>query len=137
MIPAYRIVRLPEQDGATLGHLFATDELGLDLAHTCEKPWKDNHPDTSCIPTGVYTAHRRLASQTRHHYDVFQLDDVPGREDIQIHIANTPSQLEGCCCLGTEFGFINGEHGVLNSKVAYKRWMQINEGIDLISITIT
>lgn len=134
-IPAFRIDRMPEGDGATFGQL--VDDEERIICKTVEKRWLDNHHDTSCIPAGTYFAHRRLAKDTRHGYDVFELEGVPDRANIQIHIANVASELLGCIALGTEFALINGQHGVANSRLAYAAWMKRNAGVDRIQVTIT
>lgn len=134
-MPKYRIDRMSDDRTATFDQLVdESDETCLCIA--LELPWRDNHPDTSCIPAGVYTAHRRRAGETRHKYDVFELDNVPGRTHVQIHIANKPSQLRGCIAVGKTFGILDGEHAALDSGAAYDTWMKRNQGHDRIQVTI-
>lgn len=135
-IPEFHIDRLSDDGRATLGHLIDGDERVL--CKTVELPWKGNRHDVSCIPPGEYFAFRRPNAETRHDYDVFELEQVPGRQNIQIHIANVPHELRGCIAVGTGFGtFPGGERGVVASRDAYALWMQRNEGINRIKVTIT
>ncbi len=90
------------------------------ILHTLERPWKDNDPDTSCIPEGVYTCipHGWEPDTAVHMKKVWEITNVPNRSAILIHPANLVSQLRGCVAAGLESGEINGLPAVLNSKAA-------------------
>ena len=85
------------------------------LCVTCELPWNDNHPRTSCIPAGTY---RFKKFKSPRHGWVWLAVNVPGRSMIEIHSANTIKDLEGCIAPGREFGRIKDFPAVLNSKSA-------------------
>ena len=65
---------------------------------TLEKPWADNKPNQSCVPIGRY--HCLWQWSPKHQMNLYHLQDVPGREAIEIHSANIQSQLQGCISLG-------------------------------------
>ena len=54
----------------------------------------DNKPMVSCIPEGRYLC--KWSHMVEHNVDHYQLQDVPGRTAIFIHIASMPEQLHGC-----------------------------------------
>ena len=68
------------------------------LAQTLELPWLGNHPDTSCIPAGEYTCVLRWSPE--HGRNLYWITGVEGREDVEIHIGNYPSNTRGCVLLG-------------------------------------
>lgn len=54
------------------------------------------------IPAGTYEI--ELYDSPKHGPDTPQLKNVPGRTNIQIHIANFPHELLGCIAPGTSMG---------------------------------
>lgn len=73
---------------------------------TLELPWRDNLPEISCIPPGVYEFQRDFSPARGR--QVFEALEVPDRSQIQIHPANLggdvalgyKSQILGCIALG-------------------------------------
>jgi len=61
---------------------------------TIERPWLDNRPMVSCIPEGEYLC--KWSHMAEHNVDHYQLQKVPDRSAIFIHIATKPEQLHGC-----------------------------------------
>jgi len=97
---------------STLGKLYLDD---LYIAETLELPWDDgrNTPDKDCIPYGNYQV---ILSHSPHlGYTTPELLNVPGREDIRIHIANWPKDVLGCIAVGA----IRGQDFVGNSRLAF------------------
>ena len=94
-----------------------------------ELPWKNNQPDVSCIPAGVYQA--ALAWMPHFGKDMYLLQDVPGRNSVFIHPGNWAgdvsqglrSDVEGCILLGLSTGEIEGQEGVCESVTAIDRFM--------------
>ena len=76
---------------------------GKSICHFVELPWLSNQPNESCIPAGIYSIE---PYQSDNHGDVFILknhnlgvghfkgDSV--RFGILIHVANFPSEIDGC-----------------------------------------
>ncbi len=104
---------------ATYGQLL--DAEGKQIAVTLELPWRENRHGVSCIPAGVYPAHRRMSAKRK--YELFELDTVPGRSNIEIHIGNLPSDSEGCILLGSAFGILGDKSGILRSGDAFRTFM--------------
>ena len=81
---------------------------------TVELPYRDNEPNTSCIPKGQYTC--KWTHSPRLDKYTYELQDVPNRAGIRIHSANYPDQLLGCIALGSYTANVNGKEGVFNSR---------------------
>lgn len=105
-------------DSGTLGRL----SIGDWSCYTIERPWKDNQPNVSCIPEGVYACQPFSGNKFQ---DVIQLMDVPGRSYILIHVANFPHDVEGCIGVGDRFVSDALEPAVYNSKKTLASLMDI------------
>lgn len=130
--PHFVLRRIDHTDLATFGHL--EDAEHRVLCCTLEEPWKDNARSISCIPPGEYAAHRKLSPKRG--IELFELDEVPGRSNIEIHVGNTTADTEGCILLGTKFGTVNGQAGIVESRVAFKQWMDALRGVNHITLTV-
>lgn len=95
--PILTLKRTDYTDKHVMGELY----IGLDkLGYTLEPPWKNNHPDISCIPEGDYKlAFRTTGKFANRSYEIM---NVPGRENILIHVGNFPKDTHGCPLLGRE-----------------------------------
>ena len=71
------------------------------FALTLEQPWKDNAPEVSSIPAGLYLCQR---VNSPHFGDTFEVTGVPGRSHILFHKGNTLADTKGCILVGEEFG---------------------------------
>ena len=132
----------PTADGV-FGKLFVA---GRGELMTMEDDERANARGVSCIPAGTYKI-RRYRSP-KHGYDVFMLVDVPGRNYIEIHPANTEEDVEGCIGLGLRYGVLTVEdedapghpatakRAVLDSKAAFKRFMFWMQGINEAELTV-
>ena len=89
--------RFAYTDVGTFGRL----QLGGLTVFTCEDPWKENAPNISCIPEGVYL----LAPTTYHKggYAAYEILDVPQRSRCLIHKGNSDEDVEGCIIVGNIF----------------------------------
>jgi hypothetical protein len=89
---------------------------------TLELPWRENGRNVSCIPTGVYRAHRSSSSKGLR----YRLENVYGRGGILIHAGNFAgavtqgfrSHSEGCILVGLEEGVLHKQRCVLHSRAA-------------------
>jgi uncharacterized protein DUF5675 len=68
------------------------------ICYTLERPWKDNQQNLSSVPAGTYDAHLRYDHQD--HWRI-ELEGVPNRTNVQIHIGNEPDESKGCVLVGT------------------------------------
>lgn len=107
-------------NNCTVGKLY--DEHNELLCCTIEKPWLNNEPNKSCIPTGSY--HLKPVRSPKFG-DVYYLENefldvsLKGetkRTHILIHAANKASELLGCIAVGRDFSVIDGEWAITNSK---------------------
>jgi len=111
--------RLRNTTFATFGELL--DEQGKHLCFTLERAWLDNQHGISCIPAGTYQVAKRWSP--KHNANVWGVENVPDRSDIEIHPANDARELEGCIAPGTEIGEVStprfGDgYGIRHSKDA-------------------
>jgi hypothetical protein len=104
-----------------------------DLAFACfclELPWRDNRPDVSCIPPGLYP----LSWSDRN--KAYQVQNVPGRSGILIHAGNFAgdealgykSDVEGCILLGMHMGHIEKQRCLTSSRIAIKKFQDLISG---------
>jgi len=78
-------------ENETVGLLVINNEYSF---KTLELPYKNNKRSVSCIPDGMY---RYIIDMSYNkNRNVIELIDVPGRSQIQIHVATKLSQLKGC-----------------------------------------
>ena len=97
------------------GELFIN---GSFLCYTLELAWLWNAKNKSCIPPGKYQGFLRFDKVDGWRV---QLSGVPGgREGVQIHVGNYPSDIEGCILVGTT----PSQNAVLNSAEAYAKLRQ-------------
>lgn len=75
--------------------------LKLNVAHspiyTLELPWRENAADISCIPVGSYKV---TPYSSEKFPNVYQINNVPGRDSILLHVGNSPTDTHGCVLLG-------------------------------------
>ena len=97
----------------TMGYLIAAGQV---ICYTLELPWKDNSNDISCIPVGTYDGILRYDKTDGWR---IQLENVPNRTGVQIHMGNYTRQIEGCILVGTNAKIDNCS--VHNSSAAYSK----------------
>jgi hypothetical protein len=107
------IERKLSSENCTMGYLIADDEV---LCYTLELPWKDNLNNISCIPAGTYNGIMRYDKTDGWR---IQLENVPNRTGVQIHMGNYTSQIAGCVLVGTDAMVDNCS--VLHSTAAYSK----------------
>lgn len=107
------IERKLSSDKCTMGYLIANGEV---LCYTLELPWADNLNNISCIPVGTYSGILRYDKTDGWR---IQLENVPNRTGVQIHMGNYTSQIKGCVLVGTNAKVDNCS--VQNSSAAYSK----------------
>ena len=118
-----KIVRVTEHDGATFGVMMVGDRPEF---VTLEESWRDNERMVSCIPQGRYTIKLHRSPKFGLCYKVV---DVPDRSEILIHVGNTNEDTTGCILLGQRYGNIGDRLGIMGSRLAVSRFMQLMSGI--------
>jgi len=105
------------------------------FAVTRELPWRDNKKSISCIPAGVYTAKRY---SSKNYKNTFEVENVPGRTYILIHIGNFKSDSEGCILVGEAFNHIDKVAGVDigSSTHAFNEFLKLTEKLDAFQLII-
>lgn len=102
---------------ATLGRLEALRYSW----YTLECPWRDNKRNESCVPEGEYAV---LPDQEGKFTGYPELQAVPNRDEIIIHVANFPSDLKGCIAPGKRFNSGLADTAVWESTVAYSELVE-------------
>lgn len=100
---------------------------------TLEPPWLGNQPFISCIPEGTYTCSEHVSSKFGSTYIV---DDVFGRSDILFHWGNWITNTEGCILVGSGYNPDLGMAGILNSRIAFNKFMNLLKNIKQFQLTI-
>jgi hypothetical protein len=93
-----RIDREFKSDSCISGYLFVEKRI---IAYTLERPDVANLDEVSAIPAGIYTAHLRFGLNGKGR---IQLEGVPNRTDVQIHIGTRVSNSAGCILVGMRMG---------------------------------
>ena len=106
---------------------------GKPFAVTLEREWLDNKPNVSCVPRGTYTCKRTQSPKFGH---TFEVTNVEGRTHILFHKGNLDDDSHGCILIGEEYGRLNKDHGILNSKHGFFEFMQKLDGKDEFELTI-
>ena len=96
---------------------------------TLELPWRENRPNRSCIPAGIYGT--RWVHSPRFGW-VYQIMDVSGRTHIKMHAANYGGDVKkgfrthllGCVALGLYTGTLGHQRAVLCSRTAISGFNQ-------------
>lgn len=93
------------------------------------EPWMDKR-----IRPGMYEAVRYYSPHFQ--LDTFMLKDIPNRTYIEIHPGNLVQDTQGCIILGQYPGKLRGDRAVLNSGNTFKRFMEIFDGLNSITVII-
>lgn len=134
------IFRLKDESSDQWGTFGKCSLDGIAFGHSVERPWNNNEHGTSCIPAGTYTAKPEFSP--KHGCTLYKLQDVPDRNEIEIHPANFCYQLLGCIALGVEIAMIQDPHdqvekkGVTSSVTTIGRFMVTMAGSPEIQVII-
>lgn len=123
--------RISQTDTETAGALI---ENGFPIFVTLEPPWKENQSDLSCIPKGNYRCKRIISAKFG---ETFEITGVPGRSSILFHGGNSHKDTHGCILIGKWFEKVGGQNGVLNSRIAFKEFLDHLRGINEFELLVT
>tara|TARA_R110002110_G_scaffold391464_1_gene604727 strand:+ start:138 stop:533 length:396 start_codon:yes stop_codon:yes gene_type:complete len=101
--------------------------------YTIERPWQDNIPFKSCIPTGEYDLVRH--DSPRFGPDCWMVSGVDDRSYILFHVANTERNVVGCIGLG--MALYPTLTGVSQSRVAMAEFHKQTQGLTTERLVIT
>lgn len=91
------------------------------FAVTLEDPWRDNIPEQSCIPPGLYACKR---VQSPRFGETFEVTGVPNRTHILFHAGNTIGDTEGCILIGEAYAGL----GIAYSKAGFQEFLDTLKG---------
>jgi hypothetical protein len=117
-IPTVTLKRNSDNGIETLGTLTTTGFT----CKTLELSDKQNKPNISCIPKGIYTCQWKFKlNSLAYHYEIM---NVPNRSGIFLHNGNYYTDIKGCVLLGDSYGDINkdGQTDILNSKATLSKF---------------
>ena len=101
------LTRLIDTGEETQGYLHVINGIQSLSLQTIELPWKDNKPNISCIPKGVYNYVKWYSPTFK--TTVIRILNVPDRTNILIHPANFVRELRGCIAPGLGIKDIDGD----------------------------
>jgi len=70
-------------------------------------------------------------------FETFEITGIPGHSGVLFHWGNIPkTQSDGCELMGSAFATINDAEEVLNSRVTFAAFMQLQDGVDGFWLTV-
>ena len=115
------IQRGPSTEEGTFGKLETS--TGFKCV-TLERPADGEHP---CIPAGTYQCSLRKSNDNYvvvngvNDYQVYGVQNVPGRDNVEIHSGNWFFQILGCILLGQEVAQIETPYKTMMNGVNHSR----------------
>lgn len=114
-------------DGQTTFGVISVDNRPICLS--IENTWKDNRPNVSCVPAGLYPCNRLVT--TKAHGPTFRLNMTEmnrltgiTRFNVDIHPGNDHTDTEGCILPVRYFATIHGVYGGAYSVYAFRDLMK-------------
>lgn len=110
-------------DSATVGFVEIEDFKCVSL----ELPWRYNKKNISCIPSGMYKCRKITSGKNG---ECFEVQNVFDRTNVQGHIGNFTSDIQGCIIFGDGIRDINkdGVYDITSSRVTFGKLMAILPG---------
>jgi hypothetical protein len=110
-----------------------SDADGNLIAHTLEHAYlQDDGSYLPKIPNGTYTCVRgmhQLDGMTQP-FSTFEITGVQGHTNLLFHVGNYNSDSEGCVLLGLAVSWSGSHQIIINSKVTFTKFMQLQSGLD-------
>lgn len=126
------VIRTKYRQDGTFGSLYIDD---WPVCVTLELPWRNNDPQVSCIPTGLYTAKRVESPKFG---NTFEVENVPNRSHILFHGANKIEDLLGCIGLAEFYHRFEGKAGIANPSkgAAMIEFHQLTKNVNSFNLRI-
>lgn len=114
------------------------DEDGNVIARTMEHAYLNDGFYDPKIPDGVYQCLRGLHKLhvDSEPFESFEVMDVEGHDGLLFHVGNFNSDSNGCILLGLSIGEVGGQKALINSKLAFSKFMELQEGCDEFILTV-
>ena len=109
------IIRMISNDDGTFGHLIHGDFHVYTL-----EPEAARKGNKGRIPAGIYP----VVWEPEGRFQGYALKEVPGFENVEIHLGNTEVDTAGCILLGLRRGRLKEKEAVLASRQAINRFEQ-------------
>lgn len=130
MKPIIKIHRWWQDENQTSSScvVLSEDNHPLFASLSLERGWRDNKPNVSCYPKGIYDV--KLEWSPRFKQMLWEVKGVTGRSECKFHASNYWYQLNGCNALGLRFKDINndGYRDVTYSKRTMQQFHQSLKG---------
>lgn len=132
-----KLIRLYSGPDGVLSTL--RDLKGNEVAAVIEHSYKDGEgPWQAKMPAGVYSCRwglHRLLGMTQD-FATFEVMGVPNHKGILFHCGNFEKDSEGCLLLGISVQTVGGQIEVIDSRVAFKKFMDNQAGIASFTLTV-
>lgn len=111
-------------------------EMGEQIAVTLEHAYRGGASGgwVPKLPVGMYTCKRgtHQPNPAKPAFETFEILNVPGHTGILFHKGNFNDDSEGCVLVGSELGQIC----ILESEIAFGKFMQIQTGVDQYTLIV-
>jgi hypothetical protein len=116
-----------------------TDESGNQIAVTLEHSYVNGTTITAKVAPWTYTCLRHAPNRLP--YETFELQNVPDFQGkpvtgILLHIGNYNSDSDGCILLGDDTAWAVVPPMIDNSKIAFERFMELQQGVESFTLEI-
>ena len=93
--------------------------------YVCQRGTHTIHWPTPGNPNGTLT------------FVTFEVTGVPGHSGILFHVGNRPQvNSDGCNLTGAQTGVVEGVPAVLQSEIAFEKFMALQDGVDTFNLTV-
>lgn len=112
-------------------------EDGSFACNTLEHAYPCGSDFTPKVPAGSYRCQlgpHQLSTGPQ--FQAYEIQNVPGHSNILIHPGNTQGDSSGCILVGLTRGAISGVPAVLQSRLAFQRFMELTAGAQTIELEV-
>lgn len=90
------------------------------------------------VPPGKYICLRGEHQLLRQNnpFETFEITNVPGHTAILFHVGNTNDDTAGCVLLGSGYNNLEFPRSIINSKLAFKKFMDLQSGVDRFNLEV-
>lgn len=132
-----RLARQAFEHDGIIGTLY--DDSSGAIAVTLEHAYSSGHGDGSYIPklpNGTYTCKRGMH---RLHdlkpFETFEVEGVPGHDNILFHVGNWNDDSEGCILLGAKV--LTGTSTVITeSRITFSKFMNLLKDLNTFTLVV-